>query len=97
MTSAEGKMLKIRQRSCIACGEKDDKRTLYRVVRTAEGEIFLDPSGRVAGRGAYFCSADCLEKACKQGKLAKSFKMKVEAETYEKIRDQFSQLLSENM
>ena len=97
MTSTEGKTLKIRQRSCIACGEKDDKRTLYRVVRTAGGEIFFDATGRAAGRGAYFCSEECLEKACKQGKLSKSFKMKVEVETYEKIREQFSRFISENV
>ena len=43
------------QRTCIACKSVKDKKELIRIVRTKEGEIELDPTGRKNGRGAYIC------------------------------------------
>lgn len=45
----------IPERSCIACNRKREKRELVRVVRNAEGQVGLDPTGKKAGRGAYLC------------------------------------------
>lgn len=63
------------QRTCIACRKGFDKRELNRIVRTPQGEIKLDESGRMAGRGAYICSdAACLKKALKSRALERALK-----------------------
>ena len=57
-------MKKIPQRQCIGCGEMKGKKEMIRVIKTAEGEILLDATGRKNGRGAYLCpSEECLKKA----------------------------------
>ena len=57
------------QRTCIACREVNDKRSLIRIVKTPEG-VRIDPSGKLAGRGAYLHeSRDCWDKALKRGTL----------------------------
>jgi predicted RNA-binding protein YlxR (DUF448 family) len=46
-----------------------------RIVRTAEGDVFADASGRAAGRGAYVCrTVECLDKAINKGALARALK-----------------------
>ena len=50
------KVKKIPQRSCIGCGTKKDKKDLIRIVRTPDGDIVLDRTGKKAGRGAYVLS-----------------------------------------
>lgn len=63
------------QRTCIACRRMQDKTALCRVVRTPEGELLLDESGRLAGRGAYICKdAACLKKAFKSRALERALK-----------------------
>ncbi len=75
---------KIPMRMCIGCGEMRPKRELIRVVKPKEGEIQLDLTGRLAGRGAYLCrSADCLRAAQKSHRLEKSFSCRVAPEVYE--------------
>jgi predicted RNA-binding protein YlxR (DUF448 family) len=49
-------------RTCIACGEKFDKRNLMRIVRTSDAGVVIDPTGKRNGRGAYLCS----QPACRQ-------------------------------
>ncbi len=51
------------QRTCVVCRSERGKRELVRVVRTATGEVQVDPTGKVAGRGAYLCKA----RSCWQG------------------------------
>ncbi len=59
-------MKKIPMRMCVACREMQAKKDLMRVVRTAEGELILDTTGKRNGRGAYLCrSRACVEKALK--------------------------------
>jgi len=65
---------KIPVRRCVGCGEGKPKKVLLRLVRTAEGEISLDLTGRKAGRGAYLCaSTACLERARKRKSLERAF------------------------
>ena len=60
-------------RRCVGCSESFDKSELIRVVRTPEGEICLDFTGKQSGRGAYLCkSSECFKKARKQGRLSKN-------------------------
>ena len=60
------KKRKIPLRRCVGCREMKDKRELLRIVRNNEGEIFVDPTGKKNGRGAYICkSMECFSKARK--------------------------------
>ena len=66
-------MKKIPMRMCVACREMRAKKDLMRVVRTAEGELLLDPTGKMNGRGAYLCrTAACLERAVKTRALERA-------------------------
>ena len=61
---------KIPMRLCVGCREMKPKKELLRVVRSPEGEVSLDPTGKKAGRGAYCCyGAECLRRALKQRQL----------------------------
>ena len=72
---------------CVGCQEMKNKRDLIRIVRTPDGEILTDSTGKKAGRGAYVClSEDCLNKAMKAKRLEKAFKSALNEEVYEKIR-----------
>lgn len=65
---------KIPLRQCIGCGEMKSKKEMIRVIKTAEGEILLDATGRKNGRGAYLCpSMECFKKAVKGRGLERSF------------------------
>ncbi len=73
-------------RKCVGCNEMKPKSELVRVIRTAEGEILLDTTGRMNGRGAYICrSVECLEKVRKNNSLSRSFGMSISSDIYEKI------------
>lgn len=74
---------------CTACREMKPKRELVRVVKTPEGEIKLDLSGKLNGRGAYICnSIDCLKKAEKSGALSRAFSCQVSKEIYSSLERQ---------
>ncbi|MCC6606568.1 MAG: YlxR family protein [Anaerolineae bacterium] len=58
------------QRTCFVCREKGDKRQLTRLVRTPEGSVVIDPTGKQNGRGAYLCDQSaCWEKVLTNGRL----------------------------
>ncbi len=77
-------MKKIPLRMCTGCGEMKPKRELVRVVRSKEGEISLDLTGRKAGRGAYVCpNIECLRKARKTRKIERSLDVKIPDELYD--------------
>lgn len=66
-------MKKIPMRMCVACREMRAKKDLMRVVRTAEGELRLDTTGKLNGRGAYLCrDAACMNKAIKTRALERA-------------------------
>ena len=80
-------MKKIVQRMCMGCNNKKDKRELIRVVLNKNGEIAIDKTGKLAGRGAYICdSIECLEKAIKTKRLEKCFDMKIDENIYNELR-----------
>jgi len=83
-------------RKCVACGETKTKYELVRVIRTPEGAIELDATGRKNGRGAYICkSVKCLEKAEKSKAFNRSFSMEVSSEVYELLKKELSTLEKE--
>ena len=68
------KQKKVPMRMCVGCREMKPKRELIRVVKSPEGQVAMDPTGRKPGRGAYVCrSAECLKKALKQKQLERAF------------------------
>ena len=78
------------QRRCIGCRNSFDKKDLIRIVKSPEGTISLDITGKKNGRGAYICKNEkCLENAFKKKQVDYAFKDKVEAETYEILREEF--------
>lgn len=74
-----------RQRTCISCGTTTDKVTLMRIVRTPQGQLIFDPTGKAAGRGAYVCSSECFAAAMKKKKLDRALKTTLGSDDYERI------------
>lgn len=80
-------MKRIVQRMCMGCNEKKDKRELIRIVFNKQGEITIDKTGKLEGRGAYICdNIDCLEKVIKTKRLEKTLNRKIEEQIYNKLR-----------
>ena len=84
---------KIPLRQCIGCGEMKSKKEMIRVIKTAEGEILLDATGRKNGRGAYLCpSMECFKKAVKGRGLERSFKMAIPREVFETLDKEMEEI-----
>ena len=81
---------KIPMRTCIGCREMKPKLELMRIVRTPEGEVSLDLTGRKNGRGAYVCkNKECLIRIRKRKALSNAFGMPVDDAVYENIEKEF--------
>ena len=77
------KTKKIPMRMCLGCGEMKPKRELIRVVKSKEGDISLDLTGKKSGRGAYICkSVECFVKARKARKFERSFSCMISEDIY---------------
>ena len=75
-------------RTCIACRSAEAKRALVRVVRTPEGAVEVDPTGKAKGRGAYLhASASCWERALQKRLLAHALKVPIDGERLARLRD----------
>ena len=82
---------KIPTRRCTGCGEHFPKNTLIRVLRTPEGEIILDLTGKKNGRGAYICkNAACLKKARKSRRIESSLDCRISDELYTKMEEELT-------
>ena len=80
-------MKKMPQRTCMGCNEKKYKKDLIRIVKSPNGEINIDKSGKMPGRGAYICdNIQCLEKAVKTKRIERVLETKIENTIYEKLR-----------
>ena len=76
-------------RHCLGCGAELPKSELIRIVRSPEGAVSLDTTGKSAGRGAYICKkASCLQKVRKTGRLNKSLGCTVSDEVFEALKAQ---------
>ena len=81
---------KIPLRMCVSCRELKEKKAMLRVVKNAEGKIFIDFSSKASGRGAYVCdNPDCIKKLKKQRILNKVFSCAVEEEIYAAIEEEY--------
>ena len=85
------KQKKIPMRRCTGCGEQKPKKELVRVVKTPDGEILLDLTGKMSGRGAYICNnAECLKKARKSKRIDRTFEMTIPDEVYKQMEEEIS-------
>lgn len=85
------KKKKVPMRMCCGCGESFPKRELIRIVKSPEGEISLDKTGKKAGRGAYICpKVECLVKAQKNRRIDRVFSSAIPSEIYEVMKDELS-------
>lgn len=82
---------KIPVRQCLGCNAHKPKNELLRVVRSPEGEISLDFTGRKPGRGAYLCpSVACLRKLKKSRRLDRSLECTIPDEVYDGMERELS-------
>ena len=80
-------MKKAFQRRCMACNTKKNKYDLIRIVKNKKGEILVDKTGKLNGRGAYICNnIECLEKVIKTNRIGRVLKSDTEQKIYENIR-----------
>ncbi len=81
-------------RTCVSCRSTLPKRELVRVVRTPEGEVLVDPTGKLNGRGANVCpKTECFESAVKTGSLARNLQVGLDKGRIERLRAEFSRAL----
>ena len=74
-------------RTCMACNEQKEKQELLRIVKSKEGIIEIDLTGKKSGRGAYICkNEECLDKVIKSKRLERVFEKEISQELYESIR-----------
>lgn len=86
---------KIPQRMCVGCREMKNKKELIRIVRTPDGEIEMDLTGKKAGRGAYICSSkECLVEATRGKRLQKALEHEITPEMLETIKQKISEPFS---
>ena len=77
---------KIPMRQCMGCRERKAKRDMIRVVRMTDGNVSLDFSGKLNGRGAYICpDPECLKKARKSKALDRSLEVTIPEEVYDRL------------
>ena len=85
------KVKKVPLRMCTGCMEMKPKKELVRVVRSKEGEVSIDLTGKKPGRGAYVCkNMDCLEKAFKTKRLDRNLETKLGDEVHTRLREEIS-------
>ena len=83
------KQRKIPQRQFVGCRTMKDKKALVRIVKTPEGEICVDATGKKSGRGAYICpDAQCLQKARKSRALERAFETAIGEDIYAALQAQ---------
>ncbi|HHT02061.1 MAG TPA: YlxR family protein [Firmicutes bacterium] len=85
---------RVPQRTCIGCRQVRQKRELVRIVRTPEGEVVVDLTGKKAGRGAYICSAPaCLEAALRAKQLERALNTSISPEKISALRQELGNIV----
>ena len=85
------KTKKTPMRLCLGCGEAKPKREMIRVVKSKDGEISLDLTGKKSGRGAYIChTLKCFNEARKKRRFEKSFSCMIDEAVYERMESELS-------
>lgn len=75
------------QRTCVACRRSTHKRELIRIVRTPEGSVEVDATGKRSGRGAYLCgSVECWDEALRKDRLSSALRTRISEADKERLR-----------
>ncbi len=83
---------KIPMRMCLGCNEMKPKKELIRAVKSPEGEISMDLTGKKSGRGAYICrSAECFRMARKARRFEKAFSCQISEEVYDAMEKELTE------
>ena len=86
---------KIPMRMCVGCREMKPKKELIRAVRSPEGAVSLDATGKKPGRGAYVCfNAECLRRALKQKQLDRALEAHLDDAAILELTDTMQRLLA---
>jgi len=86
-------MKKIPERMCVACRTMKPKREMLRVIKPKEGDIFIDRTGKAAGRGAYICDNEsCINKCVKSKLFNKVFSSQIPDSVYEYIKTEYKKV-----
>lgn len=89
------KTRKVPTRTCTGCGSSSDKRAFVRFVRTPQGHVEVDSTGKANGRGAYLCATpDCFETARKRRRLDSALRVNLQEDDYTRLRRDFDELLA---
>ena len=81
---------KVPMRKCVGCQEMFPKKTLIRVVRTPEGNVIVDPTGKANGRGAYLCGrSECFAQARKKKALERALSVAIPDEVYQEVEEKW--------
>ena len=92
------KNLKVPVRTCIGCQYKKPKKELIRIIRTPEGIIEIDKTGKKSGRGAYLCAnVECLDIALRKNNLNRSLKQDIPLQTLDELRKVFLKNIGKNI
>jgi len=84
---------KIPYRTCIGCRQVQPKRNLLRIIRTPEGQVEIDKTGKKSGRGAYLCyNTECFKEAIKKNSIAKVLKKDLSQEKIKEIEKEIDNL-----
>jgi len=84
------KKLRVPLRTCIGCQCKKPKKELIRIIRTPEGKIEIDKTGKKSGRGAYLCgNVECLDTALRKNHLNRSLKQDITLQMLDELRKVF--------
>ena len=79
-------------RMCLGCNEMKPKKELIRAVKSPEGEISMDLTGKKSGRGAYICrSAECFRMARKARRFEKTFSCQISEEVYDAMEKELTE------
>jgi predicted RNA-binding protein YlxR (DUF448 family) len=82
-------------RTCIGCGAARGKRDLVRLVRTSDGGVEVDTTGKANGRGAYLCDSEqCFEAAIARGRLSSALKTNVKDDDVDRLKREFTEALA---
>lgn len=85
------KSKKMPMRMCLGCNEMKNKRDMIRIVKSPEGNVTIDLTGKKSGRGAYICkNSDCFEKARKARRFERSLSCKICEEVYEEMKNELT-------
>lgn len=83
---------KVPVRTCVACRASGQKKALLRIVRSTSGDVVVDLTGKIPGRGAYLCpSLECLHRAMKEKRLSRALRAEIPPEAVRQLEENMEQ------